>query len=166
MSKHPMDSEKNNKPEREADLLRHSREITIGCLAKVTQHHARSGPLLPLGKAFCRRANHQRTGHAATRGWLIGLTSACRKLSRLRACGADDGMANRSPSAWMISRSPFFLPTGKSCSSCGSLLVSANGLFFPSAEELPRMNVIGRSVIEPHFPQIVSMLIQLTPQRI
>src|ERR1039457_6404339 len=26
-----------------------------------------------------------------------------RKLSALRACGADDGTANRTPSAWMIS---------------------------------------------------------------
>ena len=42
--------------------LRHSREITILCLAKVIQHHARAGALLPLGKAVCRRANHRRTG--------------------------------------------------------------------------------------------------------
>jgi len=40
-------------------------------------------------------------------GWLIALTSACRELSRLRACGADDGTANRTPSAWMISLAIF-----------------------------------------------------------
>jgi hypothetical protein len=45
----------------------------------------------------------------------------------------DDVTANRTPSAWMISL--FSLPTGKSCSQCGLLLVSANGLFLPSAEE-------------------------------
>jgi hypothetical protein len=31
-----------------------------------------------------------------------------RNLSRLRACGADDGQANRTPSAWMISPAIFF----------------------------------------------------------
>jgi hypothetical protein len=34
--------------------LRHSREITILGSAKVTQHHARAGALLPPGKAVCR----------------------------------------------------------------------------------------------------------------
>jgi len=48
-------------------------------------------------------------------------------------CCADDETANRTPSAWMISL--FSLPTGKSRSQCGSLLVSANGPFLPSAEE-------------------------------
>jgi len=35
--------------------------------------------------------------------WRIGLTGVGRELNRLRACGADDGTANRTPSAWMIS---------------------------------------------------------------
>jgi hypothetical protein len=43
-------------------ILRHSREISILCSAKVTQHHARAGALLPPGKAVCRWANHRRTG--------------------------------------------------------------------------------------------------------
>src|SRR5712691_9938498 len=34
-----------------------------------------------------------------------------RKLNALRACGADDGTATRTPSAWMIS--PLLLATGK-----------------------------------------------------
>src|ERR1039457_2731493 len=34
----------------------------------------------------------------------------------------------------------FFLPNGKSCSSCGSLLVSGNGLFLPSAEGRARLS--------------------------
>lgn len=33
--------------------LRHSREITILCSAKVTQHHATAGALLPLNKTLC-----------------------------------------------------------------------------------------------------------------
>jgi len=38
------------------------------------------------------------------------LVSIC-KLRALRACGADDGTANRTPSAWMIMRE--LLPVGK-----------------------------------------------------
>src|ERR1039457_4318762 len=72
-----------------------------------------------------------------------------RKLSALRACGADDGTANRTPSAWMISLALFFLPNGKSCSSCGSLLVSGNGLFLPSAvAEFPPLDT-GHSIHAP-----------------
>ena len=52
--------------------LRHSREITILCSAKVTQHHAKAVALLPPGTAVCRWSNHRRTGRAATPGWLIG----------------------------------------------------------------------------------------------
>jgi hypothetical protein len=33
---------------------------------------------------------------------LIGTRISFRKLSTLRACGADDATANRTPSAWMI----------------------------------------------------------------
>jgi hypothetical protein len=38
---------------------------------------------------------------------IVGLTSACREQSKLRACGADDVTANRTPSAWMISLAIF-----------------------------------------------------------
>src|ERR1700736_4417665 len=58
-----------------------------------------------------------------------------RKLSTLRACGADDGTATRTPLAWMILLNLFW-HCGKSCSSCGSLLVSRNGSLLPSAEAL------------------------------
>jgi hypothetical protein len=53
-------------------------------------------------------------------------TALCRPLC------ADDATANRTPSAWMISL--FSLPTGKSCSWCGSLYPSTNGSVLPSAE--------------------------------
>jgi len=81
---------------------------------------------LPRGIRFER-------GGVANR-WPMYLPSArmsSRNPSTLRACGADDGTANRTPSAWMISLARFS-PKGKSCFSCGSLFVSGNGLFLPS----------------------------------
>jgi len=83
-------------------FLRRSRQVTILCSARVTQHHARPGVPLPLGSALCRRANHRRTRPPSTPVG-DGLTGVGRELNRLRACGADDGTANRTPSAWMIS---------------------------------------------------------------
>jgi hypothetical protein len=88
-------------------VLRHSREITILCSAKVTQHHARAGALLPLGKAVCRWANHRRTGPRSNSRLADLLNQRMPRLSRLRAGGADDGTANRTPSAWMISLAIF-----------------------------------------------------------
>ena len=57
---------------------------------------------MPLGNAVCGRKSH---GDSAAQhsGWRIALAGVGRKLNRSRACGADDGAANRTPSAWMIS---------------------------------------------------------------
>jgi hypothetical protein len=55
---------------------------------------------LPPGKSQANPAAQQR-------GRQTGLSCAGRELSRLRACGADNGTANRTPSAWMISLAVF-----------------------------------------------------------
>src|SRR5437867_7666817 len=92
--------------------LRHSRQMTILCLPKVTHHHADAVAFLPPDRSgFCPRANPCEPGppHSLR---LMGFTSSrvsSRKLSGLRAFGADDGKAHRTPSAWMI------LPTPSPC---------------------------------------------------
>ncbi len=90
--------------------LRRSREMTILCLPKVTEHHDRVSSLLQPGKAVF--ANGQimcEPGPPHSVG-LIVFTCArmsSREPNTLRACGADDGTANRTPSAWMISLARF-----------------------------------------------------------
>jgi hypothetical protein len=61
----------------------------------------------PLGKARLPQGKSQATRPRSTAGQQFGLTCAGRELRRLRAFGADDGTAIRTPSAWMISLAIF-----------------------------------------------------------
>ena len=84
--------------------------MTILCSPKVTQHHNQVTGPLPPGKSFFARGQITREPGLATPQWLIvlmGRQISFRKLSSLRGCGADDGTAARTPSAWMISPAAF-----------------------------------------------------------
>ena len=63
---------------------------------------AGQGLLLPVGKS---RAAERR--YIPQPDLLIGPQSVSNKVSNLRACGADDVKATRTPSAWMIMLSTF-----------------------------------------------------------
>ena len=107
--------------------------MTILCSPKVTQHQRQVNRPLPSGSApFAAGQVKLRAGLAST-GVLIG--TRCRPTSRAPYAppARMTERQNATPSAWMISLSPL-LPSGKSCSSCGSLYPSTNGSFLPSAE--------------------------------
>jgi len=62
----------------------------------------------------CHWANHMRTGlaqHSRGCSFASAPRMSSHKLSTLRASGADDGTANRTPSAWMISRAFLSIPS-------------------------------------------------------
>ena len=97
--------------------LRHSREMTLLCSPRVTQHHGLLGGFCRRTKPFCRGENSVSTLAAAAIQSLafttrtIGLV----ETGSLTRVGADEGKANRTPSAWMISLARF-CPAAKSCS--------------------------------------------------
>src|ERR1039457_4172126 len=87
-------------------LLRHSGEITILCSPKVTHHHGQLGGVLPPGKSVFLPHGNCCAGLALpppSVGRFAGTRSLSCDLSALRAFGADDGKAPRTPLAWMIS---------------------------------------------------------------
>src|ERR1017187_7645918 len=89
--------------------LRRSREMTILCSPKVTQHHGQVNTPLPPGWTFLPTGKIRASPRLATLPVLAVFTRAqmsSRKLSTLRACGADDETAPRTPSAWMILLAP------------------------------------------------------------
>jgi len=80
--------------------------MTILCSPRVTQHHEAVKSLLPPPNAIL--AHGQDTCKPALPALVrvlvfIGARMPSHALSTLRASGADDGRANRTPSAWMIS---------------------------------------------------------------
>jgi hypothetical protein len=86
--------------------LRHSGEITILCSPKVTHHHGQLGGVLPPGKSVFLPHGKCCAGLALPLpavGRFAGTRSLSCDLSALRAFGADDGKAPRTPLAWMIS---------------------------------------------------------------
>jgi hypothetical protein len=87
--------------------------MTILCSPKVTQHHCRVNgacrritPFLPAGKTRADRPREDSRSLAV----FIGARISFHKLSTLRACGADDGTAKRTPAAWMISLASLSCP--------------------------------------------------------
>ena len=80
--------------------------MTILCSPKVTQHHDQVNCDLPPANAVFASGQDTCGPAPAELGQLavfIGTRMSFRKVSTLRASGADDGTANRTPSAWMIS---------------------------------------------------------------
>jgi len=80
--------------------LKRSREMTILCSPKVIQHHRRvrsplpgGTPFLPVGKIRSRRPRRLSINRPLSRE----RGDTCRELRALRACGADDGKAARTP---------------------------------------------------------------------
>src|SRR5437773_8622579 len=83
--------------------------MTILCSPKVTQHHGQVNRYLPPANAVFASGQDTCGPAPAELGQLavvIGTRMSFRKVSTLRASGADDGTANRTPSAWMISLAP------------------------------------------------------------
>ena len=83
--------------------------MTILCSPKVTQHHGQVNTPLPPGWTFLPTGKIRARPRLATLPVVAVFTRAqmsSRKLSTLRACGADDETAPRTPSAWMLLLAP------------------------------------------------------------
>jgi len=90
--------------------LRHSREMTLLCSPKVTHHHshvddvfaARQGAFATGQNARSSFEKHGR-GPGPQAGACASASPRAANKVGLRARGADDGKAKRTPPAWMIS---------------------------------------------------------------
>ena len=77
--------------------------MTILCSPKVTQHHGQVNPCLPPFLPVWQGTGGPAAAELGPLAIFIGTPMSFRKMSTLRVGGADDGTANRTPSAWMIS---------------------------------------------------------------
>jgi hypothetical protein len=93
------------RPPLESRRLPHSREMTLLCSPKVTQHHLETDTACRHARAVPASGQEIASSFSEARGGRGNIAQdrmARFILSTLRACGADDGTPNRTPSAGMI----------------------------------------------------------------